>query len=60
VPRRRSRTSLRRKTMGRASSARSTLCARCERDDLAGSHRLTPVRDASRCGAASSSPSSAR
>ncbi len=34
--------------MGRASSARSTLCARRERDDFAGSHRRTPVRDASR------------
>ncbi|WP_169747008.1 transposase [Edaphobacter aggregans] len=30
--------------MGRASSARSTLCARRERDDFAGSHRRTPVR----------------
>jgi len=27
--------------MGRASSARSTLCARRERDDFAGSHRRT-------------------
>jgi hypothetical protein len=48
VPRRRSRMRLRRETMGRASSARSTLCARRERDDFAGSHRRTPVRDASR------------
>ena len=39
---------LRRETMGRASSARTTLCARRERDDFAGSHRRTPVRDASR------------
>ena len=39
---------LRRETMGRSSSARSTLCARRERDDFAGSHRRTPVRDASR------------
>ena len=39
---------LRRETMGRASSARSTLCARRERDDFTGSHRRTPVRDASR------------
>ena len=48
VPRRRSRMRLRRETMGRASSARSTLCARLERDGFAGSHRRTPVRDASR------------
>ena len=39
---------LHRETMGRASSARSTLCARRERDDFAGGHRWTPVRDASR------------
>lgn len=38
VPRRRSRIRSRRETMGRASSARSTLCARRERDDFAGSH----------------------
>ena len=48
VPRRRSRMRLRRETMGRASSARSTLCARRERDDFAGGHRWTPVRDAFR------------
>ena len=38
---------LRRETMGRASSARSTLCAQRERNDFAGSRRRTPVRDAS-------------
>jgi hypothetical protein len=48
VPRRRSRIRLRRETMGRASSARSTLCAQRERDDFAGRRRRTPVRDASR------------
>ena len=36
---RRSRIRLRRETMGRASTARSTLCARRERDDFAGNHR---------------------